>query len=265
MTLGVLTCRLAYEVGAPWHGHRMSDEPWTRIPGSWRPATPDLVEHAVAAALQALATDSPRPAQRRLTNFYDRSRDFAGATFVNLVPVVPDDITAADLHATTLLSVEIRPGATRRLLDNSSTRTRVLDALAAVPHKNLQFADPADLSVMEVLYGAVKDALSDPSTANPNAWVTASKLCARKRPALFPVRDNIVCTHLGLLSEGKRGDYQVDWQVFRALINDRRVVDAIGALGPLVETAARDRQVQTDTGPLRLLDAALWTWASGKG
>lgn len=243
----------------------MSDEAWTQIPDGWRPAAPDLVEHAVAAALQALAPDSPRPAHQRLANFYDRSRNFAGATFVNLAPVAPDDITAVDLHATTLLSVEIGPGATRRLLDPSPVRARVLEALAAVPDTDLLVAGPTDLLAMEVLYGAVKAALSDPSTTNPNAWVTASKLCARKRPELFPVRDNLVCIHLGLLPKGKRGDYQVDWQVFRALIGDRRVIEAIDALGPLIKTEARDRRVQTDTGRLRLLDAALWTWASGKG
>jgi hypothetical protein len=243
----------------------MSDEAWTQIPDGWQQVAAEVTENAVAAALEALATDSSRPAPARLANFYDRSRNFAGATFVNLAPVDPDDITAVDLHATTLLSVEIGPGATRRLLDSSSTRTQVLDALADVPDKDLLVAGPADLLSMEVLYGAVKDALSDPSTANPNAWVTASKLCARKRPELFPVRDNLVCAHLGLLPTGTRGDYQVDWQVYRALIGDHRVIGAIDALNPLIKAEARDRRVQTDTGRLRLLDAALWTWAAGKG
>jgi hypothetical protein len=243
----------------------MSDEAWTQIPDGWQQVAAEVIEHAVAAALEALAPDSPRPAHARLANFYDRSRGFAGASFVNLEPVEPDNITAADLHATTLLSVEIGPTATRRLLDASSTRTRALDALADVPDKDLLVAGPTDLLAMEVLYTAVKEALSDPSTANPNAWVTASKLCARKRPELFPVRDNIVCAHLGLLPKGTRGNHQIDWQVFRALIGDRRVIDAIDALDPLVKAEARDRRVQTDPGRLRLLDAALWTWASGKG
>ena len=45
---------------------------------------------------------------------------------------------------------------------------------------------------MEQLYEAIKQALSANTLKNPNAWVTASKLCARKRPDLFPVRDKEV-------------------------------------------------------------------------
>src|SRR4051812_36777056 len=97
------------------------------VPSRWQATVgADVLDRAESAALDALATDSPRPAQRRLANFYDRSRDFAGASFVNLAPVDPNDIAAVDLHATSLLSVQIGPGVTRRLLEPSSTRARLL-------------------------------------------------------------------------------------------------------------------------------------------
>ena len=70
-------------------------------------------------------------------------------------------------------------------------------------------ADADQLLAMADMYQALKSALSPPDVKNPNPWVTASKLCARKRPDLFPVRDNVVCTYLGLIDP--KGNYQVDW------------------------------------------------------
>jgi len=110
---------------------------------------------------------------------------------------------------------------------------------------------------VEELYGAVKRALSADSVKNPNAWVTASKLCARKRPELFPVRDKEVCDYLGLTPSR---NYQVDWQVFQSLISDPDVIAAIDAARIATEVAAADRRLQVDQPRLRLLDSALWTY-----
>jgi hypothetical protein len=82
-------------------------------------------------------------------------------------------------------------------------------------------------------------------------------LCARKRPALFPVRDRLVCELLGL-SAFK--NYQVDWQVFRHLMRDQQIVAAIDAMLVAVEATHTDRLV-LDQPHLRLLDAAIWTYA----
>jgi hypothetical protein len=49
---------------------------------------------------------------------------------------------------------------------------------------------------MEAVYSPVKQALGNPEVKRTNPWVTASKLCARKRPHLFPVREKVVCTLL---------------------------------------------------------------------
>lgn len=43
------------------------------------------------------------------------------------------------------------------------------------------------------LYAVVKAQFSD-----GNMWVSASKLCARKRPRLIPVRDSVIVAGLGL-------------------------------------------------------------------
>ncbi|MCL3863013.1 DUF6308 family protein [Actinotalea sp. K2] len=243
----------------------MSDpELWQQIPDGWPVADPALIANATNRSLDALSNDTDRTAISRLARYYDRTRNFVGATFVELFPNTPNDITAVDLHAVTLMSVEIGPGATRRLLGGNTHRPAILEALAGVEHKDLLVAGPADLLAMEKLYAAVKAALSDPSTKDPNAWVTASKLCARKRPDLFPVRDNLVCNYLGLIptAKGAKGNYQIDYQVYRALIGDRQIIEAIDALR---EQLRAEHDVRADSGRLRVLDAALWTWAAGKG
>jgi hypothetical protein len=164
------------------------------------------------------------------------------------------------------MNVEIGPGATRRLLEGATHRPAILEALAGVEHKDLLVAGPVDFLAMKKLYLAVKPALSDPDTKDPNAWVTASKLCARKRHELFPVRDNVVCDYLGLIptAKGESGNYQVDYQVYRALIGDRQIIAAIDDLADQLRAGVPGRDVRPDAGRLRLLDAALWTWAVKK-
>ena len=123
---------------------------------------------------------------------------------------------------------------------------------------DLAMADDGQLVAMADLHEALKRVLSPADVRNPNPWVTASKLCARKRPDLFPVRDNVVVKYLGL--DRPKGNYQVDWQVFRHVIQDnaiRRRLDAI------VDEASRSPGV--DVGHpnwrLRHLDVVLWMHA----
>ncbi|MBN1093438.1 hypothetical protein JKP75_13220 [Blastococcus sp. TML/M2B] len=95
--------------------------------------------------------------------------------------------------------------------------------------------------------------------AKPNPWVTSAKLCARKRPRLFPVRDRVVCEGLGLYGTPIRryGTRRVDWQVIAFLMRD----EAIGRrLVKLTEQVRTSHGVRCDDVPLRVLDVALWTW-----
>lgn len=232
---------------------------WTLVPAEWTELTDALRDQVKTRALEALTIQGPRAAQARLVEFYDVDGEYAGESFASLQPIEPDTITATDLHATQLLSVRIGAGVTRRLLDDGPSRTEVLTALRAVDDSDLLVAGPETLLAMETFYLAVKTKMSSPDTKNPNPWVTTSKLCARKRPELFPVRDRVVCGYLGL--SGRHHDYRVDWQAFRFLIGDRDVIAAIDALRDAVTAAAGPRRVRLDLARLRLLDAALWTYA----
>jgi hypothetical protein len=112
---------------------------------------------------------------------------------------------------------------------------------------------------METLAQAIHAGCCDPRVANPNPWVTSAKLCSRKRPRLFPVRDRVVCEGLGLYGTGVRrtGTRRVDWQVFTALIGDSGVRQR---LDQLTTPVAATQGVRCDAVPLRVLDVALWTW-----
>ncbi|MBZ2198461.1 hypothetical protein KCQ71_20080 [Ruania sp. N2-46] len=124
----------------------------------------------------------------------------------------------------------------------------------------LQVAGPETLSAMGQLQEAVKFALSSPSAKLSAPWVTAAKLCARKRPALFPVRDNLVRKYLGL---HKFRSYQIEYQLYRRLIGDTDVVEGLAqamAYAPSIEPGRVRDPVITEP-ILRVLDVALWTHA----
>ena len=232
------------------------------LPDGWQLPPPDLVGSTKYKALEALRTDRAHAAPERLVLFYDTDGEYAGASFTQLGPIDPVDITPADLLATTLLSVRIGPGATRRLLNDGSARDTLLRKLRDIPDGDLASARSPALTAMAGLCGVVKRALSaEESVRNPNAWVTASKLCARKRPDLFPVRDKEVCDYLGFPSL----EFQVDWQIFRSLIGDPDIIAAIDVMARATAAAAAGRRLQVEQSRLRLLDAALWTYAMSRG
>lgn len=207
------------------------------------------VEQQVAsaiAAVEAVLADRSRVVDD-LRCFYDPTGDYAGASFDDQRENVPDDITAADLLATTTMGVPFRPRAQRRLLQVGEDRTAVLDALGRVPQGlALEDATDEDLTQVLELYSRVKHCLDG------NKWVTASKLCARKRPALVPVRDSVVVTALGLVNRNAREDLSVLREVARR-----------PGVGADLEAAVTDAGVRKGEGleqlsTLRVLDAAVW-------
>ncbi len=120
---------------------------------------------------------------------------------------------------------------------------------------NLSLADAASLEAMAAFHRALKPALSATESATANPCVTVSKLSARKRPDLFPVRDSVVCALLGI---GK--NYEVDWQVYRRLLQDD---DIRRSLDQIVDNAAAipGVDVGSPTARLRHLDVVLWMHA----
>lgn len=234
------------------------DSSWQGVPERWTRPPDDALPRAIERASVALDVKGPDPVGGRLAMYYDRAGDFAGATFVELPPVDSTDITATDLHAVSLMSVKIGPGASRRFLEPGPVRSALLNKLRAVRDIELHIAGPDDLAAMAVFYDEVKERLGERTASSSDRWVTASKLCARKRPYLFPVRDKLVRDFLDLT---QYRNYQVDWQVFRSMLREPVISRACDrAIGAAYE-AAGDRRLAVDRDRLRVLDAALWTYA----
>ncbi|WP_410506740.1 DUF6308 family protein [Mycobacterium sp. 29Ha] len=102
-------------------------------------------------------------------------------------------------------------------------------------------------------------------TRQSNYWVFAAKLCARKRPKLFPVRDSVVCRYLSggkelagsvsQVQQGRLGWFSADIQVFAYLASNEELLRALNSLA----NRAQARDIRVDDEVLRLLDVLLWT------
>lgn len=214
-----------------------------------------LVSQARDQALRALS-DPKTPT--RVGKFYDPESNYAGSTFTQLKPLVPDAITATDLLATSTLSVTIPPRAVRRILEDADTTQELSRLLVALPSIKLESTTATDFGSMCEFYDLVKASLAQAGTASSNAWVTASKIASRKRPDLYPVRDRVVCKYLGIQNLGDRAK---DWYVFRELLRDDEIAELLAELPRLAQEAHANATLAIEGERLRLLDAALWRFA----
>ena len=214
-----------------------------------------VIDHARGQALKALQ-DSGTP--KRVAQFYNPETNYAGATFAQLEPRDQTAVTAADLLATTTLSVDIPPRAIRRFLEDPDTSSHLSTALSGLPSSGLEETTVEDFGAMCSFYDLVKESLARAGTKTSNPWVTASKITARKRPDLFPVRDSVVCKFLGI---NRLGDRAKDWMVFRSLLRDEEVTTRLDQLPELTQNEHPSGTLPLDSQRLRLLDAVLWRYA----
>lgn len=219
------------------------------------PVPTEILTHAADRTLAALR--DPNTA-RRVAEYYTVESNYAGSTFTSLKPNPSDAIDGTDLLATSTLRVAIPVYSVRQFLGDDDVREEVRSALKALPKVHLAETTDDDFVSMEDFYTKIKRRLSRHGTKAPNPWVTASKLAARKRPDLFPIRDQVVCGYLGILT---LRDCRRDWVVFRHLLRHHAVVDLVTALPEQVLDAAVTGHVVLDSDPLRLLDVALWRHA----
>ena len=233
----------------------VTENGFTAIPDQdWEAADARLTARALEVVDEALSDPA---SVAHLVTYYSRDGNYAGATILELDPVSPWDITASDLLSLTLLSVQAQPHSVRRLLQPSAERNHVLRLLSEdrLPlDADLAMADATTLLAMAELHEAFKAYLSPAHVKLKNPWVTASKLCARKRPDLFPVRDSVVCRLLGL---GR--NYQVDWQIFRRIIQENEIRERLDRLTDAAAAASAD--VGHPNRRLRHLDVLLWMHA----
>lgn len=173
---------------------------------------------------------------------------FTGAWFERLrgPAEAPNRITPADIAAVGLLSVHIPTTASKWLLHEGSDEIAAL--LAGIPLDvelwqaeavgHIESGSPADQ-----LWSLLDDQAGI-------GWVTAGKLCARKRPALLPVYDDVVKTALA-----PTGGFWVtlhEWfQATPAAVDRLRAIKEMSG-------------VPDEVPLLRVLDIAIWMAEHGR-
>ncbi|MDT9591602.1 DUF6308 family protein [Nocardioides zeae] len=231
-----------------------------QLPQGWRKARAEVVEMALRQTMDALA--APRAAER-LTAYYDPQGNYSGLLFAEVGENQVASVTPADLWAVATLSIEVNSRQARMIFGTASARIGSL--LSVLPHDaaltdldHTPLGADGTLNRMWDLYETFKTLLATEAKRSEH-WVFAAKLCARKRTALFPVRDSLVRDYL---SGGRRhqtgagwpGDFSVDLQLFAHLMTHPEVLDGLQEL-------EREVPFPVDRHRLRLLDAVLWTRA----
>ena len=190
----------------------------------------DAVRRAAGRLRETLTRPGLRPA---VAAYFDPAEGFAGMTFTTLGDNPPDQLTAADLLAVSLLDIDWRPDVVRRLL--GSDRDRFSGLLAGIrTDVNLWQASDADLATVDLLWDALLD-IPGVGTAS------GAKLLARKRPRLCPITDKVVIRAAGLPG--------LTWEVLRCLLQDPDARAEVEALRPPQAAGA---------SLLRILDVAIW-------
>jgi hypothetical protein len=190
----------------------------------------DAVRRAAGRLGETLTRPGVRPA---VAAYFDPAEGFAGMTFSTLGDNPPDQFTAADLLAVSLLDISWRPDVVRRLLGGD--RQELAGLLAGISTEvDLWQATDADLATVDRLWDALLD-IPGVGTAS------AAKLLARKRPRLCPITDKVVIRAAGLPG--------LTWEVLRCLLQDPEARAGIEALRPPEAAGA---------SLLRILDVAIW-------
>lgn len=243
-------------------GHRT-----LRLPDDWEPVEREMLETALQQTLFAFTggADSLDHAVGHLLRYYDPVGKYAGATFLTAGPHDDGTVTAADLWAVSTLSMTIPANTGRALIDDGELKTTVEHQLRLLkPTLELVDATPADLAEMAMLQHAIRTGVPALGKRETNQWVLAAKICARKRPLLFPVRDSLVCTYLARnpsmgAKPGRLGWFSRDIQVFAFLMAQSIVREQLTGLREIVQEARPTWPF--DRSDLRLLDVVLWMQA----
>jgi hypothetical protein len=179
----------------------------------------------------------------KLVTFYNPSGRYAGLTFLDLLPNLPYCLGSADYVVPGLMSAPLTPKQVRELLAVSSELDAALQLVSS--NADLVTVDDDLLAEAEALNAVVYKALSTKEGRATKARIKVDKLCARKRSALFPIRDSRVTAKVGSRA----------WLTYRYVMRD----PAISArLSQLRATAARKNEGIAALPLLRVLDTVLW-------
>ena len=178
----------------------------------------------------------------------DSTPHFTGAWFERIAAEAnsgadSDRFTSDDLVAVQMLSVTVPAQAAIQILGPFSSDLTSQLRLISTSLTPRDADGRKQLTDEESALHAVWETLEDVPGIG---WVTAGKLCARKRPALAPVYDQHVRAAVGRPENW--------WSAVADLFHDD---DVIAALRPHVESANRHSDA-VPISELRTLDIAIW-------
>jgi hypothetical protein len=170
---------------------------------------------------------------------------YTGSSFETLCGSDPNNFTAQDIVAVSMLSVNIPPTASRWMLGGGKKSFNQL--LQAIDHKLPIESPEADLTKGSTAWHLWKSIHA--------LWgvgeTKASKLLAAKRPLLFPIYDQHVAKALQL----SKDDYWQPWQDFMRSENGHRATR-------IIKQMAKDLD-KPNLSPLRLFDIVIWMQQHG--
>lgn len=170
---------------------------------------------------------------------------FTGSSFEKFCDKDSDNITAQDIVAVSMLSVNIPPSASRWILGDGR---KTLNLLLHDIDKNLSIDNPmADLTKGGTAWNLWKEI--------HELWgvgeTKASKLLAAKRPFLFPIYDQHVAKALQLSPD----DYWQPWQKFMQRKDGIKATEIVRQLAKGLD--------KPNLSPLRLFDIVIWMQQHG--
>ncbi|WP_425307359.1 DUF6308 family protein [Ammonicoccus fulvus] len=169
----------------------------------------------------------------------DGRKLFAGRHFDTWLPGDPDEFTAEDVLALRFLSVNVPLRAMRELLEPDN---RFNEQLADIDSaKDFWEAEPDEESPQWKLYELLRreDGIGPAIT---------SKLLARKRPHLVPIRDSVVARELGL-----GNDF---WKPLFEISKDNGLKERLESIKARAHSA--DVALPDDLALLRVFDVVVW-------
>ena len=170
---------------------------------------------------------------------------FTGSSFETFIGNDPDNFTAEDIVAVSMLSVKIPPSASRWILktgrEDLSELLSKIEPDLSIDHPDAGLTDGRDAcNLREMLV---------------SCWgvgpTTASKLLAAKRPSLFPIYDKHVAKALRLSPD----NYWQRWQKFMQTEDGNKATKMVARLAKGLD--------KSHLSPLRLLDIVIWMQQHG--
>jgi hypothetical protein len=178
-----------------------------------------------------------------VTAYFDPSSGFAGATFDTLGTSRPNEFDAHDLLALNLLDERLSSTAIRWLL--STEGTDVMRPLLEAIGSDAELGAPGDSEAL----ASAEAAYSRLTSLGGVGSTKATKLLARKRPALVPILDTVVRS----VVMAPQGQY---WATFQAFMGEKRHRARL-------EQVKRRAGIPDEITLLRVLDVAIWMGGSG--